>query len=260
VVCLPERSVHLAEPVRQEISDVWKADGSRVIELLFDASSEPDSISSFFAENTGWPGVFVGEASAYYSSSRSPAGAKEAATLLLQGGDPIHWAHLHAVLRNGTIPEEAHDSFRALFLEADFEKLRTDRPELAPLALTFASMHAHTLGVHVVDKVRSDILKMVRTEPPAQISRRERNSEDIILSAAYYLYRRSTPQERQYEQTSAIWRELVELRPTLAGSCQQIVNRLIEALPNRQSRYLWKLQVFLRSCDVALEREQFVNE
>ncbi|WP_348270072.1 hypothetical protein P8936_06485 [Edaphobacter paludis] len=254
------KGVHLAEPVRQQISDVWKADGSRVIELLFDASREPDSISSFFAENTGWPGVFVGEASAYYSSSRSPAGPKEAATLLLQGGDPIHWAHLHAVLRNGTIPEEAHDSFRALFLEADFEKLRTDRPELAPLALTFTSMHAHTLGVQVVDKVRSDILKMVRTEPPAQTSRRERNSEDIILSAAFYLYRRSTPQERQYEQTSAIWRELVEVRPELAGSCQQIVNRLIEALPNRQSRYLWKLQVFLRSCNVALEREQFVNE
>ncbi len=247
--------VHLAEPIRQEISNVWKADGSRVIELLFDASREPDSISSFFAESTGWPGVFVGEASAYYSSSRSPAGAKEAATLLLQGGDPIHWAHLHAVLRNGIIPEEAHDSFRTLFLEADFEKLRVDRPELTSLALTFASMHAHTLGAQVVDKVRSDILKMVRTEPPAQTSRGERHSEDIVLSAAFYLYRRSTPQERQYEQTSALWKEMVEVRQAIAGSCQLFVDRLVEALPNHHSRYLWKLQVFLRSCNVALERE-----
>jgi hypothetical protein len=248
-----QNGAHLPQEMRQEISDIWKTDGSRVIDLLFDASREPDAMGSFFAENTGWPAAFVGESFAYYSSSRNPSGAVETAKLLHQGGDVIHWAHLQAVFRNGTVPDDAKEAFRELLLSADFEQLRSARPELVRVALTFASMHAHALGPDVVGKIRTDILKMAKTEFRGTESRHEQRIEDTLLSAGFYLYRRSVPQERQFEQTAMFWRELVESNPTLAGGCQRMVDRFVEALPNRHSRHLWKLQVYLRSRDVVPE-------
>jgi hypothetical protein len=239
----------LAQKVRKKLSESWTSDAAKVIALLFDSSREPNSTGSVFAEDQGWPNILADEALNVYSVARNPTAAGETAIQLLNGGDPILWAHLHAVMKDGIISPEAQVSIQELVISTDFEKLSKEKPEVASIALIFASIHARRLGSGVIEKVRRDILKIAAAVvKDDEASIRER-IDGRLLSAAFYLYKPFIGSGTGYEEIAKLWTELIEVFPSATSDCLVMVNRLVEGLPNRHSRYLWKLQVHLRSLD-----------
>ena len=66
-----------------------------------------------------------------------------------------------------------------------------------------------------------------------------------LLSAAFYLYSRGVSANR-YLEIANLLSEISRRWPEIALHSKKMVDRLVEEIPNSDSRHLWKLQVELR--------------
>jgi hypothetical protein len=72
--------------------------------------------------------------------------------------------------------------------------------------------------------------------------------QDALLSATLYLYSQGdSNEERRLSEVAKLADDLVQQWPSLLDKCQGLVNRLVEGLPNKDSRWFWQLQVKLRA-------------
>ncbi len=223
------------------------------IDLLFDASHEPDAIGSILAESSGWLGGLDDDTRSLCLAARHPDTPKQIAEQLMNGGDPLLWAHLHSVVKTGKIPEDAQADMRTLLQMSDLASLYTTSPNIAPLALAFAASHAGELGQDIVAKVRRELLQLAKESNSHDDRARAMKMEDMTLSAALYLYRDAASPDSPFRLIGDLWLELVQISPRCGDLCRGITDRLIEALPNADSRHLWKLQVYLRSVNINSE-------
>jgi hypothetical protein len=73
---------------------------------------------------------------------------------------------------------------------------------------------------------------------------------NVLISAAFYLVDRSGGDLRDGNRFATIAQlidEMVQSWPTLVDRCQFLVDKLVEGLPNADSRWLWQLQIKLRA-------------
>jgi hypothetical protein len=66
-----------------------------------------------------------------------------------------------------------------------------------------------------------------------------------LLSATFYLYSRGMSANR-YLEIANLLSEINRRWPEIALDSKKMVDRLVEEIPNSNSRHLWKLQVELR--------------
>jgi hypothetical protein len=140
-------------------------------------------------------------------------------------------------------------------LASDLVALYNTSPHTAPLALSFAASHAGELGQDIVDNVRCTLLELASESISQPESSRASKKEEMILSAALYLYRDMTSAESPFRLVGELWLELAKISRVCADLSRGMVDRLIEALPNSDSRHLWKLQVYIRSVSTNAETD-----
>ena len=242
-----EKGARMRPDIQDRLTKAVGTSSGNFIDLLFDASQEPDAVGSFLAESAGWIEGLDEDTRALCLASRHPDTPKQVAEQLMNGGEPFLWVHLHAVVKTGKIPEDARADMKALLLTCDLASLYTTSPNVAPLALAFAASHAGELGQDIVEKVRRELLQLAAATNSLDDRVRAMKLEDMILSAALYLYGGATTSENPFQLFGDLWLELVQISPTCADLCRGMTDRLIEALPSADSRHLWKLQVYLRS-------------
>ena len=243
--------------MRPEIQDqLAKAVGTssgNFIDLLFDASHEPDTLGSILSESTGWIEGLDEDTRTLCLAARHPDTPKQIAERLINGGEPLLWVHLHSLVKTGKIPEEARSDMSTLLLTCDIASLYTTSSDVAPLAVAFAATHAGELGQEIVEKVRRELLQLAKDTNSLADRPRAMKLGEMILSAALYLYRGAATSENPFQLIGDLWLELVQISPTCADLCRGMVDRLVEALPSADSRHLWKLQVYLRCVNTTAE-------
>lgn len=235
----------LPEAVREVMSRLDPDDAKKSLEFICDTSLRPNSTASFLGEESGWPKLFIGQVGEIVSSTRNASNAVLAAHTLLKGGDTKGWVHLQAVLGESPVPEEAHADLKELILHADFVRLWEVEPIIAPIGLAFATSHAQELGGEAVEHMRAQLLLLADSLPDeAQHSRRD--IDDTLLSAAIHLFRTGEQSPDAFGRVAALWKDIMAVRNSARGVCRQLVERLVQALPNEIARVLWPLLIELR--------------
>ncbi|WP_144312443.1 tetratricopeptide repeat protein [Terriglobus saanensis] len=242
-----QNGARLRSEVQESLKTSIGTQSGNFIDLLFDATHEPDAIGSILSESMGWLEGLDEDTRSLCLAARHPDTPRQIAENLLNGGDPLLWVHLQSVVKSGIIPDDARTDIRILLQTVDLAALYATNPNVAPLALAFAATHARELGQDVVEKVRRELLQVIEDSKRDADLARAMKVDDMVLSAALYLYRGADLGESPFRSIGELWLELVQASPRCAELCRGMADRLIEALPNADSRHLWKLQVYLRS-------------
>lgn len=243
----------LQSDVQEQLMRAVGITSGQFVDLLFDASHEPDSMGSILSESSGWLSALDDDTRSLCLAARHPDTPKQIAEQLVKGGDPMLWAHLQTVVKTGKIPADAKEDMRALLLASDLGALYNTSPQIASLALSFAASHAGELGQDIVDKVRRTLLELASESTAQPESSRASRKEEMMLSAALYLYRDMASAESPFRLIGELWLELAKISRVCADLSRGMVDRLIEALPNADSRHLWRLQVYIRSVTTKAE-------
>jgi hypothetical protein len=93
--------------------------------------------------------------------------------------------------------------------------------------------------------MRAQLLVLAKSLP-MEIQDNRRTIDDTLLSAAIRLYRTGKQSPVGFEQVATLWRDIMAVRPSTRRLCRQLVNRLVQALPNEIARVLWPLVIELR--------------
>jgi hypothetical protein len=112
------------------------------------------------------------------------------------------------------------------------------------LAIAFAAQHAAHFDKDVIEKTRGWLLEFadafhgrgLTTEEPVK---------GQLLSAAFSLYSRETSVDR-YRELAGLISQIIQRWPEIASYAKIMVDRLVEEIPNSDSRHFWRLQVELR--------------
>ena len=243
----------LQSDVQEQLIRVVGVTSGKFVDLLFDASHEPDAMGSILSESSGWLSALDDDTRSLCLAARHPDTPKQITEQLMSDGDPILWAHLHSVVKTGKIPADAKEDMRALLVASDLGALYKTSPQIASLALSFAASHAGELGQDIVDKVRRTLLELASESTAQPESSRASRKEEMMLSAALYLYRDMASAESPFHLIGELWLELAKISRVCADLSRAMIDRLIEALPNADSRHLWRLQVYIRSVTTKAE-------
>lgn len=242
-----DNGARMQPDMQNQLMEAVGTSSGNFIDLLFDASHEPDAICSILSESSGWLEGLDDNTRSLCLAARHPNTPKQIAEQLMNGGESLLWAHLHSVVKTGKIPEDAKADMRTLLQTCDLGSLYATNPNVAPLALACAASHAGELGQDIVQEVRRELLQLAKESNSLDDRARAMKMEDMILSAALYLYRGAANSESSFRLIGDLWLELAQISPRCADLCRGMADRLVEALPNADSRHLWRLQVYLRS-------------
>jgi tetratricopeptide (TPR) repeat protein len=242
-----DNGARMQPDMQSQLTEAVGTTSGNFIDLLFDASHEPDAIGSILSESSGWLEGLDDNTRSLCLGARHPDTPKQIVEQLMNGGEPLLWAHLHSVVKTGKIPEDAKADMRTLLQTCDLVSLYVVSPDVAPLALAFAASHAGELGQNIVEKVRRELLQLANELSSLDEPACGMKMEDMILSAALYLYRGTADFESPFQPIGYLWLELAQISSRCADLCRGMADRLVEALPNADSRHLWGLQVYLRS-------------
>lgn len=232
------------------LSQRSQTEAGKLISLVVDARLAPNAMNSFMRRegDASWLPVLAPGLVELITASRSSSSLGEIARTLRSGEGDLGWVTLQAILRDYPIPKELEGEIGKALLDLDLVALNEKNPDATVLALTFAAQHAGQLGSDVVDGFRAKLLAL--TEDYAEKERQGSAPDDrvvgALVSAAFYLYSRGKTDGR-YAAIANLLHDLVFRWPTLTSSCRIMIDRLVEGLPNSDSRILWKLQVQLRS-------------
>jgi hypothetical protein len=221
-----------------------------ILTLFTDLTLSPDAMGSFLRSegNVNWNSILAPSLLKNIVPSRDLSNLGDAVAHVGSGDENDGWLTLQAVIRDQSIPTELKDAIRKTLLEIDLVSLFEKNPNIATIALAFATQHAAHLGLDVIERVRKELVALAETiaqkAPPEPGEGPDLHG--AIVSAAFYLYSRGGSNNR-YEMIAALLEDLVARWPGLAGHCKKMVDMLVDGLPNGESRLLWRLQVKLRA-------------
>jgi hypothetical protein len=164
----------------------------------------------------------------------------------------IEWAVLTTVVHDYALPEDLAARLRDALLRTDLVSLHKKNSNAALLAAMFAAQHAARLGSDVVSQVRSQLLALAKTwgEMPSASAAEVEQAANVLISAAFYLIDRGGGDSHEINRFATIAQlveEMVQMWAALIERCQSLVDRLVDGLPNSDSRWLWQLQIKLRA-------------
>jgi hypothetical protein len=212
--------------------------------LFRDPTLSPNAMGSILCPvPDDWSGILepqvVTNVSAFRSTSnlRALIGAGG-----IEDGNDV-WLALLAVVGDLPVPTELTGDVREALLRADYLKLYERDPKIGMLAMAFAAQHAPHFDREVIDKVRGWLPQLAEA-----FQRRGETEEAVkgqLLSAAFSLCSREVNVDR-YRELAKVTAQIVQRWPETASYAKIMVDRMVEEIPNADSRHLWRLQVELR--------------
>jgi hypothetical protein len=212
--------------------------------LFRDPTLPPNAMGSILCPDPDdWSGILepqvVANVSAFHSTSNLRALIDAGG---FEDGNDV-WLALLAVVGDLPVPTELSEDVREALLRADYLKLCERDAKIGMLAIAFAAQHAAHFGREVIEKVRGWLPKLAEG-----FQRRGETEEAVkgqLLSAAFSLYSREVNSER-YLELAKVTAQIVQRWPEIASYAKIMVDRMVEEIPNADSRHLWRLQVELR--------------
>lgn len=149
-----------------------------------------------------------------------------------------------------SLPTELGPILREGLLATDLLALHRKDANAALIAAIVSAQHAVALGPDVGAHVRVQLLALA-----GEWNRRSDASEDeieraanVFVSAAFYLLGTEIrSDDNRFQRVAELLYQLVQMWPAIVNRCQFLVDRLVEGLPNPDSRFFWQVQVKLRS-------------
>jgi tetratricopeptide (TPR) repeat protein len=237
------------------VSQFVESDPSKLIAVMRDFGLAPDALGSISR--------YEGQTAALLALSPDLRERFAPATLMpqvvaaidrIQSGEAelTEWGVLNAVVHDYALPEDVAPRLRDAILRVDFVRLHKGSSAAALLAAIFAAQHAGRLGVDVARHIRSQLLALVGAwrEMPSASAKEVEQAANVLISAAFYLVDRSEGDSQEGNRFGAIAQlldEMVQSWPALVERCQFLIDKLVDGLPNADSRWLWQFQVKLRA-------------
>jgi hypothetical protein len=239
-----ENGLHLAPERKAALSQRSSEEPGKMTPLFRDPTLSPNAMGSIlFPDPQDWSGILepqvVANVSAFHSTSNLQA-------LIDAGGIEDRndvWLALLAVIGDLPIPTQLAEAIREAMLRADYLKLCERDATIGMLAIAFAAQHAAHFGREVVEKIRDWLPQLAEA-----FQRRDGTEEAVkgqLLSAAFSLYSREANVER-YRELAKVTAQIVQRWPEIASYAKIMVDRMVEEMPNADSRHLWRLHVELR--------------
>jgi hypothetical protein len=221
------------------------AEPGKMTSLFRDLSLSPNAMASLLCPaQDNWIGILELQLVASVSVFRSISNLR---TLISAGGsEDVNdgWLALLAVVGDLPVPTELSEDVREALLRADFVKLYESDAKIGMLAIAFAAQHAAHFGREVVVKIRGWLLELADA-----FHRRGPTTGEAfkgqLLSAAFSLYSREASIDR-YRELANVTSQIIQRWPEIASYAKIMVDRMVEEIPNSDSRHLWRLQVELR--------------
>jgi hypothetical protein len=244
----------LDDPLKSALCQLIENDASSLLPLMRDLQLASDALGSILRRDgyAGWLRVLTPELSARFAPEVLRAQASAAIEgIQSRSAGLSEWMAVHTILHDHPAPATLSGGLRAGILAIDLVQLRVTNAHAALIAATFASQHAGRLGQDVVTHVRQQLLSLAaaiaeeRGRSPEEVE----SVQQVLLSAAFYLYGHpvATEGESRFFWIGGLLSDLVDRCPGLVEGCQYLVDRLVDGLPNADSRWLWRLQVQLRA-------------
>lgn len=220
------------------------------VRLMRDVSALPNALGSFFvSEGVAAELSFLTRPLRERLSADSLRGQVGLAIDEIAAGrsNATNWGALSAITESGVIAPEFVSRLRAALLALDLAALRESDEHILSLAALTASQLAHSCGADCVQHLSRQIVELVGSIPSHPDASAGKRLAVNLLSAPFHLYGHELSGERS-SRIAQLLGEMVQAWPTgLAEECQKLVDRLVESLPNVESRSFWGLQISLRS-------------
>lgn len=249
-----KHGLHLDEGLRATISHFIESEPARIVEVMCDLSLGSDAMGSIMRNGgqAAWLSIFSDELRGQLSPvALRPQILAATESVRSQPSDISGWSVIHAIVRDGSLPVDLVRSFREALLATNLPVLHDNNTQAALMAAIISSRSAGPLGEEVVGHIREQIIALARAwnrsshQSPMEID----YAVGALLSAAFYLYGRGDAivRAQRFAEIARLLEEMVLQWPALLERTQVMVDRLIEGLPNADSRWLWQLQVKLRA-------------
>jgi hypothetical protein len=249
-----EDGVLLDDKLKNEISKFIGSNPSRLLLIMRDLRFTPDALGSILRHDgrASWLSVFTSALQNEISPTELRPQLVTAIENIRSGqADFSEWVFVRGILFDDPVPGELMASLCEALLATNLVFLHRRNPDAAIIAAIVSAQHAGRLGKDVLDHVRGQLIALAQT-----ISKlNEEHSEDIerareaLISAVFYLYSLTNPDESgsRFEEIARLLEELTQYWPAFLEKSRSFIERLVEGLPNKDSRWLWKLQIKLRA-------------
>jgi hypothetical protein len=245
----------VTDQISSIVDQFVESDPSKLIAVMRDIGLAPDALSSILRHE--------GHTAALLAFSSELKERFAPATLMpqvvaaidrIQSGEAelTEWGVLSTVVHDYPLPEDVAPRLRDALLRTDFVSLQKKNSSAPLLAAIFAAQHAARLGPEVVAHIRSQLLALVGAwrEMPSAPANEVEQAGSVLISAAFYLVDGSgdgSQDDSRFAQIAQLVDEMVQSWPALVERCQFLVDKLVDGLPNFDSRWLWQLQIKLRA-------------
>ena len=246
----------LNESFRAIVSQFVQNDPTRCLTVMRDLTLSPNVLNCILCRDgrSEWLSVLTDELRQQVHPEVLRAQVAAAANAIRsQTAGRTEWGLMHAVVADDPVPSDLLECLQEGLLMLDLSALHEKDRTAALLAATWSAKHASVFGSDAVSHVRSQLISLatVRNQEclklgPANV---DREAQTTLLSAAFYLYGRLEPREGsgRFKEIAELLDSLVDCWPLLVDECHQLIERLVDGLPNRESRWLWRLQIKLRA-------------
>ena len=226
------------------------------LEIIRDLTLSPNVLNCILCRDSrpGWQSVLTDELRETVRPEVLRPQMSAAAEAIRSGKAGLtEWAFMHAVVDDDPVPRDLSECLREGLLMLDLRALQEKDRTAALLAAVWSAQHAAALGDDVLSHVRSQLIALAeganREIPQPRHGDVERAEQMTLLSAALYLYGRwdSSRGGGRFDKIGELLDRMVHYWPSLIDQTRLLVERLVDGLPNSESRWLWRLQVKLRA-------------
>ena len=242
-----EDGLYLDQEIKTDLSERCLSGSGKTTSLFRDVTLCPNAMDSFLRPNQdgNWVGVLESELVSNLFAFGSVSNLRGLVNTIDSENGADGWLALQAVIGDLPVPTELSEDIRQALLRADFLKLYETNPKIGIIAIAFAAQHAGHFNREVVDQTRAWLLEFASAFHLKRFDADER-IKGQFLSAAFYLYSRGASSDR-YREIAGLLSETIQRWSEIAPYAKRMVDRLVDEIPNSDSRHFWKLQVELRA-------------
>jgi len=240
-----EYGLHLESEIKTALSQRCLSESGKLTPLFRDLSLSPNAMASMLCPaQDSWIDILEPQLVASVSAFQSIPNLRTLIGTIDPEDGNDGWLALFSVVSDLPVPTELTEDVRQALLRADFLKLYERDAKVAMLAIAFAAQHASHFGREVIENTRGWLLEFA----DAFHGRGPTTEEAVkgqLLSAAFSLYSREANVDR-YRELASLMSQIIQRWPEIASYTKIMVDRMVEEIPNSDSRHLWRLQVELR--------------
>ena len=246
----------LSESFRAMVSGFVRSDPTRRLSVMRDLTLSSNVLNCILSRDgrPGWLSVLTDELREQVRAEVLRSHVTAAAQAIRSGtAGHTEWGLMCTVVDDDPVADEQSEHVREGLRILDLCAVHQENRRAALLAAVWSAQHASDCGGDVLSHVRSQLVALVAARsgetPQSGRDNVDSSEEMMLLSAALYLYGRLDPSEGRgrFAEIGELIDNITECSPTLVDQSHQLIERLVDGLPSRESRWLWQIQVKLRA-------------